>query len=130
MKKVYLMALVIFGFFLAPSIAFACDSHSKKTSCSKMTVANTEKMDCCKNDPHSKNKNHECCKEKRSCNGKCGHSNCITTSSTQFGIVFREIQFKNNDFAFSKKKQIYFKSNINLSSGFYSLWLIPKISRI
>jgi hypothetical protein len=120
MKRIYLIVLVIFGFLLMPTVTFACGSHSEKNSCNKNS-ANTEKMDCCKNDNHSKNKNNE------GCNGKCGHSNCVTTS-TQFSVVFFEIQFNNSNFAFSDKKSNYFNSEDNLSSGFSSLWLIPKIS--
>ena len=121
MKRVYLLVFVIFGFFLMPTVTFACGSHSEKNSCNKENSANTEKMDCCKNDNHSKNKNHS------GCNGKCGNSNC-TTSSVQFSLAFFEIKFINNNFDFLKKGQSYFNSNNNLSSGFYSLWLIPKIS--
>lgn len=104
-----------------PTVTFACGSHSEKSSCNKETSANSENMDCCKNDNHSKNKNHD------GCNGKCGHSNCVTTS-IQFSAVFLELKFNNNNFDFSEKKQNYFNSKANLSSGFYSLWLIPKIS--
>jgi hypothetical protein len=50
------------------------------------------------------------------------------TTSTQFSVVFFEIQFNNSNFAFSEKKSNYFNSEDNLSSGFSSLWLIPKIS--
>jgi len=125
MKNVCLIVLIIFGFFMMPEVTFACNSHSEKKSCDKTASAKTEKMnccnmDCCKNDSHSKKNNHS------GCNGKCGHYNCITTS-TQFGAVFFEIDFKNNNFDFSEKKQNYFNSNTNLSSGFHSLWLIPKI---
>lgn len=121
MNKFHILVIVILGFFLMPTVTFACGSHSEKSSCSKETSANTEKMDCCKNDNHSKNEKGE------GCNGKCGHSNCVTTS-TQFSAVFFELKFNNNNFSFSEKKQNYLKSEINLSSGFYSLWLIPKIS--
>jgi hypothetical protein len=121
MNKFHILVIVILGFFLMPTVTFACGSHSEKNSCNKETSANTEKMDCCKNDNHSKNKKGE------GCNGKCGHSNCVTTS-TQFSVVFFEIQFNNSNFAFSEKKSNYFNSEANLSSGFSSLWLIPKIS--
>ena len=121
MNKFHILVIVILGIFLIPTVTFACGSNSEKDSCNKETSANTEKMDCCKNDNHSKNKNNE------GCNGKCGHSNCVTTS-TQFSVVFFEIQFNNSNFAFSEKKSNYFNSEDNLSSGFSSLWLIPKIS--
>jgi hypothetical protein len=121
MNKLHFLTIVLFGFLLMPSNTFACGSHSEKSSCNKETSAKTEKMDCCKNDNHSKNKKGE------GCSGKCGHSNCVTTS-IQLNLVFFEIQFKNNNFAFSEKKSNYFNSEDNLSSGFSSLWLIPKIS--
>ena len=121
MKKIHLIVLVVFGIFLMPTVSFACGSHFEKYSCSKSSSTNTEKMDCCKNDNHSKNKKHD------GCNGKCGHSNCVN-SLLHFSLVFSEIQFKNNNFYFLENKQNYSNSNNNLSSGFYSLWLIPKIS--
>ncbi len=121
MNKFHILVIVLLGFFLMPTVTFACGGHSEKNSCNKETSASTEKMDCCKNDNHSKNKNHD------GCNGKCGHSNCVTTS-TQFSAVFFEIKFNNNNFDFSEKNQNYFNSKANLSSGFCSLWLIPKIS--
>lgn len=121
MKRIYLLVLVIFGFFLIPpTVTYACGSHSEKNSCNKETSADAEKMDCCKKDTHSKNKNDE------GCNGKCGHSNCVTTS-IQFSIAFFEIKFNSNNFDFSEKNQNYIHSETNLSSGFYSIWLIPKI---
>lgn len=121
MNKFHILVIVLFGFLLIPSNSFACGSHSEKNSCNKETSSNSEKMDCCKKDSHSKNKNSE------GCNGKCGHSNCVT-ASVHFSMTFFEIKFNNNNFAFSEKKQNYFNSETNLSSGFHSIWLIPKIS--
>lgn len=118
MNKFHILVIVIFGLFLMPTATFACGSHSNKNSCNKETAANTEKMDCCKNDNHSKNK---------SCNGKCGHSNCVRSTTTSFSVVFSEVKFQTNNFDFSEKEQNYFNSEANLSSGFSSLWLIPKI---
>lgn len=121
MKRVYLLALVLLGFFLMPMATYACGKHSGKNSCSKETSANSKKMDCCKKDAHSKNKSIQ------GCNGKCGHSNCVT-NTTQFSAAFFDIKFNSNNFTFLEKKQNYFNSKTNISSGFYSLWLIPKIS--
>jgi hypothetical protein len=98
---------------------------SEKSCCSKeMAASNNEKMDCCKNSNHPKGKDKE---HEGPCNGKCRHSNC-TTSTVHFSIAFFEIKFKNNNFDFSEKEQNYFNSETNVSSGFYSIWLIPKIS--
>lgn len=128
MNKFRILIILLFGSLLMPNGVFACEKNSVSHSSRKEISSKMCNNNCCKKDNYLKNKNHDCCKGKHKCNGKCGHSNCVTTSSTQFGIVFHEMQFKNNDFVIYQKEQNYFKSNINLSSGFYSLWLIPKIS--
>lgn len=121
MNKLHFLTIVLFGFLLMPSNTFACGNDSSKHSCKKEVSSKTDKDDCCRGDNHSKNE------KGGGCNGKCGHSNCVTIS-IQFSVVFFEIQFKNNNFDFSEKKSNYFNSEDNLSSGFSSLWLIPKIS--
>lgn len=118
MNKFHILVMVILGFLLMPTSTFACGSHSNKNSCNKETSSNKDKMDCCKNNNHSKNKG---------CDGKCGNSNCVTSSNTSFNIVFSEVKFQINNFDLSEKKQNYFNSEANISSGFTSLWLIPKI---
>ena len=125
-KKFHIVLLIVtIGFFLIPSLTYSCEMKSKKSCCNKeMSSSNTEKMDCCKNSNHSKSKDKD---HEGPCNGKCGHSNC-TTSASHFSVAFFEIKFKNNSFDFSEKEQNYFNSEANLSSGFSSLWLIPKIS--
>jgi len=125
-KRFHIVLLIVtIGFFLIPTLTYSCEMKSKKSCCNKeMSSSNTEKMDCCKNMNHSKSKDKD---HEGGCNGKCGHSNC-TTSSVQFSVAFFEIKFKNNSFDFSEKKQNYFNSETNLSSGFHSIWLIPKIS--
>ena len=113
--------MIVMGFFLTPDSAYACGIKSEKSCCKKEISSKGEKKDCCKKDNHSKNKSHQ-----GSCNGKCGHSNC-TTSSVQFSLAFFEIKFKNNNFDFSENEQNYIHLETNISSGFYSIWLIPKI---
>ena len=121
-KKFHIaMAMVMFGLFLAPALTYACEMKSEKSCCNKEILSKGDKKDCCKKNNDSKNKSYD-----RACKGKCGHSNC-TTSSVQFSLAFFEIKFKNNNFDFSEKAQNYFNSETNLSSGFHSIWLIPKI---
>ncbi len=118
-----LVLIVIIGFFLMPMLTYACEMKSGKSCCDKeASTSNKEKKECCKITNHSKNKDHD-----GGCHGKCGHSNCVTTSA-QFSAAFFEIKFKNNNFSFSEKESNYFNSEANLSSGFHSIWLIPKIS--
>ncbi len=122
MKRVHLILLLItIGFFLMPALATACEMKSEKPCCKKEISSKSDKKECCKKTSDSKDKSHD-----GGCNGKCGHSNCVTPS-VQFSAAFFEIKFKNNNFDFSEKEQNYIHSEINLSSGFYSIWLIPKI---
>ncbi|WP_395051389.1 hypothetical protein [Flavobacterium sp.] len=123
-KKFHILLLIFtIGFLLMPVLTSACEMKSGKSCCnSETTSSNREKKGCCKVVNHSKNKDHE-----GPCNGKCGHSNC-TTSSVQFSIAFFEIKFKNNNFKFSEKEHNYFNTQANISDGFFSIWLIPKIS--
>lgn len=114
-----LIIMLTFGFFLSPSISFACGTKTEKSCCKKENSSKTEKKDCCSG-KHSKDKNN-------SCGGKCGHSNC-TTSTTNFSLIsFYEIEFKNDSFDFSEEKSKFHHSEIFISSGFTSVWLPPKI---
>lgn len=116
------LVMIVLGLFLTPSLSYACEMKSEKSCCNKELSSKGDKKNCCKKDNDSKNKTHD-----GGCNGKCGHSNC-TTSTVQFSLAFFEIKFKNDNFAFSEKKQNYILSESNISAGFYSIWLIPKIS--
>ena len=122
MNKFHILVIVLFGFLLMPSNSFACGNSSNKHSCKKEVSSKTDKEDCCKGDSHSKGKNSD------GCAGKCGHSKCgCPATSNGFTIVY-EIKFKNNTFDFSSEKQKNSHSETFISSGFYSIWLIPKIS--
>jgi hypothetical protein len=120
MKRVHILVVIV-GFLLMPALTFACGCHSEKKSCDKEVAAKSDKMDCCQKNTPSKDKTH------KGCNGKCGHSNCVTTS-TQYSAVFFELKFNNHNFDFQVKNQNYSNSNTEITSGYTSLWLIPKIS--
>lgn len=115
MNKFFTLLIVLFGFLLMPDNAFACDNNSAKPSSKKEISTKMCDDDCCKKNDH------------HACNGKCNHSNCVTTS-LQSSAVFFEIKFNHSDFYFSKKEHNFYNNETNISSGFYSLWLIPKIS--
>ena len=123
MKRIYLLVFVIFGFLLVPTGTFACGNHSGKNSCSNKSSANTETMDCCKKDSHSKTKNHE------GCGGKCKNSKCGCVSSCNSSTVaVSELNTNGNLFNFGSEKIKFYNYETSISSGFNSLWLIPKIS--
>jgi hypothetical protein len=120
MNKFHILVIALFGFLLMPSNSFACGIKTEKSCCKKVTTSKTEKKDCC-NGKHSKDKDN-------SCGGKCGHSNCTSSTSVNFSLVsFYEIIFKNNSFDFSAEKSKFYHSETFISSGFTSVWLPPKI---
>ncbi|MFV8326935.1 hypothetical protein [Flavobacterium sp. ZS1P14] len=122
MKKFHIIVIALFGFLLMPSNSFACGNNSSKHSSTKETSSKMDKDDCCKNDNHSKTNNHD------GCGGKCSHSKCGCASSCNSSISINGLNLNNNIFNFSCEKQNFYNSETFISSGFYSLWLIPKIS--
>lgn len=123
MKKFHILLIVVLSFFLMPTVALACGNNSEKHSCKKEISSKTPSDDCCcSNGNHSKNKNHD------NCGGKCGHSKCGCTSSCNSSISINGLNLNNKIFNFSYEKQNFYNSETFISSGFYSLWLIPKIS--
>lgn len=129
-KKVYILLIVAFGFFLIPNATFACNTHTYK----KELSSNVAK-DCCTKGNNAKTVKHNCCnkensskeKSKGECTGKCGHNHCtISVVHYALNTSFTSEIALENDFSFSNKVNFnYLKTDI--SSGFYSLWVIPKI---
>lgn len=121
-KKFYIMLLVVFGFFMTPSIAFACKTKSEKACCKKEVSSKTGKADCCNKEKAAKNKNHE------GCNGACKDISC-SNSTVYLGLTSLFYTDLNNKILrFSSEKQNYYYSEIFISSDFRSIWLPPKIS--
>lgn len=108
-----------------PDNALACGKGSEKSCCKKeISSAKKEKKSCCDSDS-SKDKDHKGCK------GKCGHSECGCSSTCPASSVsfLSEIILKNNMFSYSSIGKVKFLyTTPSISDGFYSIWLIPKIS--
>ncbi|WP_395046160.1 hypothetical protein [Flavobacterium sp.] len=121
MKKFHILLIVVLGFFLMPAVTFACENNSSKHSSSKETSSKMDKDDCYNNDGHSKTKNHE------GCGGKCSHSKCGCASSCNTSVSINELNFNRNIFNLFTEKQNFYNYETSISSGFNSLWLIPKI---
>lgn len=122
MNKIHIILIVLFGFLLMPNKTFACGSNSEKNSCKKEISSTKKNNDCCKIDKNCDKKS------KKGCSGKCGHSKCgCPSSSNGFTLVY-EINFKNNSLDFSTERKRHSYSETLTSSGFFTLWLIPKIS--
>lgn len=121
MNRFRILLIVILGLFLMPTITFACEKIVVNHSCTKET-SKPEQDNCCYNMNHPGNKNHD------GCGGKCGHSMCDCASLCNGSITFlNELEFKSNLFNFYLEKQEFYCSETFISSGFHSLWLIPKI---
>jgi len=122
MNKFYILILILFGFLLMPSDVVACKMDSANHSSIKEISSKVCNEDCCKNDSHSKNRNNN------GCGGKCNHSKCGCASSCNTSISIAEWNSTSNRFNFSSEKQNFYNHETTISSGFDSLWLIPKIS--
>ena len=123
-KRLHLYIIILtLDIFLLPTLTYACGTKSEKECCKKEVSSKSEKKECCKSN-QSKDENN-------SCGGKCGNSKCgcvSTCSSFSSNLGFDTI-FKNNAFNFSTvEKSRFSKSSPSISDGFYSIWLIPKIS--
>ena len=121
MNKIYIILIVLLGYFLMPDITYACGSGSGSHSCKMEMSSKTKMKDCC-----SKKSNSKESKDK-GCSGKCGQSMC-SVSSVNIGIT-SSIQYEilNTAFSFSEKKQNFSHAISFPSDGYVSLWLIPKI---
>ncbi|WP_310555061.1 hypothetical protein [Flavobacterium sp.] len=125
MKKYHFILIVVLGLFPMPDSAIACGKGSEKSCCKKeISSTKKEKKSCCGSDS-SKKKDHKGCK------GKCGHSECGCSSTCPASSVsfLSEINLKNNMFNYSSIEKVKFSyTTPSISDGFYSIWLIPKIS--
>jgi hypothetical protein len=121
-KRLHILIIILtLGLFLSPTLSYACETKTEKSCCKKETTSKTEKKDCC-NGRNSKDKDN-------SCGGKCGHSNCTSSASINFILISTfEIDFNSTNFDFSSEKQKFYNSKTFISSGFSSVWLIPKLS--
>lgn len=121
MNKIYIILIVLLGFFLMPSNTYACGSGSGNHSCKMEMSSKTKMKDCCSKKSKSKES------KDKGCSGKCGQSMC-GVSSVNIGIAAAiYYQIPNVIFSFSEKKQNFSNSISFTSDGYSSIWLIPKI---
>ncbi|MBA3283786.1 MAG: hypothetical protein H0U27_01830 [Nitrosopumilus sp.] len=106
---------------MTPILSYACGTMSEnmEKSCCKTETAQADKKDCC-NNSHS-NKNND-----DGCGGDCKDPSCHCPS-INISIVlpfFSELACKD----YFVEKQNFFEIETYISSGFHSIWLLPKIS--
>lgn len=114
--------IAVLGFLVMPNTAFACKkNNSDKAACSKEVSSKMEKKDCCDSQNNNNGKRHQ------GCGGKCGHSNCnIPVVQIAFFVRF-ETEINTNALFFYTEKGHFNDLKTTISSGFQSVWLIPKI---
>jgi len=122
-KHISFIILLCLGFFLIPSLSYACAKKSTQAeykSSLKDQIPKIERTDNCKTKPC------ENCND-NDCTGNCKHSCCrCITSSPAFSLPTL-IYFKvTNLFAETKKQKFNFKQAY-YSSGYSSIWQPPKI---
>lgn len=124
MRKYHIILFLLLGFFLTPGSVMACDMENSKSTCEKKnTTNNTDKECCCGND-NSEN-------ESKGCEGNCMDSKCGCASScVSVSLSFlADSNFTFQEVFFSTFKKVSFSyTTPSISDGFYSIWLIPKIS--
>ena len=119
-KKFYILLLVVFGFFMTPSQAFACGTKTEKSCCSKKQSAQTEKGNCCKKNKKTNESSHN------GCDGACKSISCSSIFNIEApSLFFEELH---QPLISSSEKQNYYYSEIFIPSDFRSIWLPPKIS--
>lgn len=115
-RSAYILFFVCLGFLLMPTQTYACNIND--TSSQKTQAAVSKKDDCKDACSHEQSK-------KKHCGNDCNNAlcKCPTNSNTSF--------FYSNNFSFGKAKVTITLSfsnyETNISKGFYSIWLIPKI---
>ena len=124
-KHISFVILLCLGFFLMPSISYACAKKTTKTeqkSCSKDQSAKAEHKSSCKDKSCKK------CKDGHDCDGNCKHSSCgCSTSSSSLSIPIPTDLKVTTPFVETKKQKFGFKQAY-CSSGYSSIWQPPKIS--
>ncbi len=117
-KKFYILLIIMFGFFLGPTLNFARGIKTEKKCFKNKTFLKTT----CK-ETDFKTKEYRCA------NG-CIESaaDCPVVYCSYYSPMISFQTDNHSFFNFSKEKQNYYYLEIFISSDFRSIWLPPKIS--
>lgn len=124
-RHIGVVILFCLGVLLMPSQSYACSKKSTKTeqsSCSKEKEKDLKGEDCCKTRSCKKSK-----EDKGHCNGNCKDKTC-TNNTPLPSIAIISYSDINKDYFVEIKKQRFGFKQIHYSSGYFSIWLPPKIS--
>ena len=118
--KIYMLSFLILGLALTPNNTYACGAKSEKTCCKKKSSHKSETKSCCK-------KSNNNTTEEEGCGGNCGDQSC-QCSGISIGFILPfidEIRINNVDFFIEDQK--FGSLKVEYSTGFSSLWTLPKI---
>lgn len=108
-----------------PDNALACGVKSSKKCCeSEVSCSKTEKNNCCCSDNSNSG-------ESKGCNGNYDNSlcGCASTFTNPTVSFLSEFNFEARNFNFATEGKVNFSNHSpSITAGFYSIWLIPKIS--
>lgn len=125
--------LLLSGFFLMPAWSYACGTGTDKTEMSCCEQGQTDQS-CCEQETvtgaeaccSSQEPGEETCDSR--CGGACGQGSChcpIVHSSFALPVFSFELEHNKSRYFLQKVK--FHEKEFYLSSGFYSVWLPPKI---
>lgn len=117
MKDWHRILFLLFVFSFAPSDAYACT----KNKCKKEMSDTKRQKSCCGTGDHSKN-------DHSGCNGKCGNSSCVNPAAPLAINLADIVEFESNPLTVVRMRPIFYYTQPRISSGYYTIWLIPKIS--
>ncbi|WP_417940802.1 hypothetical protein [Flavobacterium sp. RS13.1] len=121
MRGIFLLLLFTFGFLLMPGSAMSCNIESfKSPSQDQISIKNIKEHSCCKSSDFQ-NKNHNCNGE------KCTHTKCTCTFSCSVFLFFISTVTSNAVIKIAYAAQRFPDLQTPISTGYGSLWLIPKI---
>jgi hypothetical protein len=110
---------MFFTLCLSQNSAFACGG---KKPCKK-EMSKTQEKDCCGDScGNHENGSHN------GCNGKCGHSSCVNLIVYTALNSISTFSIHPDRVVFSTEKASFYYTSSRLSTGYYTIWLIPKIS--
>lgn len=115
-QKFFILLMLLFGFFLVPNKTIAC-TMKVENICNK--VSSSESKSCCKTHDNSSTK------QNNGCTSKCNHS--TTSSIFHFGVIQPITMDIKVNLIWIENQNFYY-SKTTISSGYISIWVIPKIA--
>lgn len=125
--KIHISIILLFcvGFFLTPNQSYACSKKTAKaeqSGCARKQSGKPEQQACCKTNSCKKDNQHG------DCSDQCKHNSCRCGASVSSISLPASIDLKTtNHFAELKKQKFGFRQAY-YPTGFFPIWLPPKIS--